>query len=40
MSATRDPDVHIKRLRTKIEDDPGEPMHLITVRGLGYKFDG
>ena len=31
-------DAHIRRLRTKIEDDPGEPRHLLTVRGLGYKF--
>lgn len=31
-------DVHIKRLRTKCEIDPYEPRHLITVRGLGYKF--
>ncbi|MCA1844885.1 MAG: response regulator transcription factor [Actinobacteria bacterium] len=30
-------DVHIYRLRAKIEDDPGNPRHLITVRGLGYK---
>ena len=37
---TKTLDVHIKRLRTKIEDDPGQPTHLITVRGLGYKFDG
>ena len=31
-------DVHIKRLRTKCEPDPHEPRHLLTVRGLGYKF--
>lgn len=31
-------DVHIKRLRAKTEDDPGDPKHLITVRGVGYKF--
>jgi DNA-binding response OmpR family regulator len=30
-------DVHIYRLRAKIEDDPANPCHLITVRGLGYK---
>ncbi len=31
-------DVHIRRLRTKIELDPSEPRHVITVRGLGYKL--
>ena len=31
-------DVHIKRLRAKCEEDPHEPKHLITIRGLGYKF--
>lgn len=35
---TKTLDVHIKRLRQKIEDDPGEPRHILTVRGLGYKF--
>jgi two-component system, OmpR family, response regulator RegX3 len=32
-------DVHVKRLRAKIEADPGTPVHLVTVRGLGYKFE-
>lgn len=32
-------DVHIRRLRTKIEADPGTPTLLVTVRGLGYRFD-
>ena len=32
-------DVHVKRLRAKIEEDPGTPVHLVTVRGLGYKFE-
>jgi two-component system response regulator RegX3 len=36
---TRTLDVHIKRLRSKIEDDPAEPKHLRTVRGLGYRFE-
>lgn len=36
---TKTLDVHIKRLRTKIEADPAEPVHLVTVRGLGYRFD-
>jgi two-component system response regulator RegX3 len=31
-------DVHIKRLRAKSEADPHEPKHLLTIRGLGYKF--
>ena len=31
-------DVHIKRLRAKCEEDPHEPKHLVTIRGLGYKF--
>lgn len=30
--------VHIRHLREKLEDDPGNPKHLITVKGLGYKF--
>ena len=35
---TKTLDVHVKRLRQKIEEDPHEPAHLLTVRGLGYKF--
>jgi two-component system, OmpR family, response regulator RegX3 len=35
---TRTLDVHIKRLRAKCEPDPHDPKHLITIRGLGYKF--
>jgi two-component system, OmpR family, response regulator RegX3 len=35
---TKTLDVHVKRLRQKIEDDPHQPQHLLTVRGLGYKF--
>ena len=31
--------VHVKRLRAKIEPDPSEPVHIVTVRGLGYKFE-
>lgn len=37
---TKTLDVHVKRLRAKIEPDPGSPKHLLTVRGLGYKFEG
>ncbi|GAA3072452.1 MULTISPECIES: response regulator transcription factor [Actinomycetes] len=36
---TKTLDVHVKRLRAKIEPDPSRPQHLITVRGLGYKFE-
>jgi two-component system, OmpR family, response regulator RegX3 len=36
---TKTLDVHVKRLRSKIEVDPASPRHLITVRGLGYKFE-
>ena len=36
---TKTLDVHIKRIRSKIEDDPARPVHLQTVRGLGYKFE-
>jgi len=35
---TKTLDVHIKRLRAKIEDDPSRPVRITTVRGLGYKF--
>lgn len=31
--------VYIRRLRTKIEDDPGNPQVLVTVRGMGYKWN-
>lgn len=37
---TKTLDVHVKRLRSKIETDPANPVHLITVRGLGYKLEG
>jgi two-component system response regulator RegX3 len=36
---TKTLDVHIKRLRSKIEDDPAVPTRIITIRGLGYKYD-
>jgi two-component system response regulator RegX3 len=35
---TKTLDVHVKRLRQKLEEDPHRPAHLVTVRGLGYKF--
>ena len=37
---TRTVDVHIRWLRQKIEVDPANPRHLLTVRGIGYKFEG
>jgi two-component system response regulator RegX3 len=37
---TKTLDVHVKRLRKKVEQDPHQPKHLVTVRGLGYKFVG
>jgi two-component system response regulator RegX3 len=36
---TKTLDVHVKRLRAKIEPQPGTPKFLLTVRGLGYKFE-
>jgi len=36
---TKTLDVHVKRLRAKVEADPSNPVHLLTVRGLGYKFE-
>ena len=36
---TKTLDVHVKRLRAKVETDPAEPQLLVTVRGLGYKFE-
>jgi two-component system response regulator RegX3 len=36
---TKTLDVHVKRLRAKIEPDPAVPRHIVTVRGLGYKFE-
>jgi two-component system, OmpR family, response regulator RegX3 len=36
---TKTLDVHIKRLRGKVEDDPAQPTRIITIRGLGYKYE-
>jgi two-component system response regulator RegX3 len=36
---TKTLDVHVKRLRAKLEPEPGAPKYLLTVRGLGYKFE-
>jgi two-component system, OmpR family, response regulator RegX3 len=36
---TKTLDVHVKRLRAKVEDDPGSPRRIVTIRGLGYKYE-
>ncbi|MSX42043.1 MAG: DNA-binding response regulator, partial [Actinobacteria bacterium] len=36
---TKTLDVHIKRLRSKVEEDPARPKYIQTVRGLGYKLE-
>ena len=36
---TKTLDVHIKRLRTHIEEDPSNPKLITTIRGVGYRFD-
>jgi DNA-binding response OmpR family regulator len=37
---TRTVDVHVRWLREKIENDPGKPTRIVTVRGTGYRFEG
>lgn len=36
---TKTLDVHVKRLRAKVEEDPSAPTRIVTIRGLGYKFE-
>ena len=36
---TKTLDVHVKRLRSKIEPDPANPTRIVTIRGLGYKYE-
>jgi len=36
---TKTLDVHIKRLRSKVELDPANPSRIVTIRGLGYKYE-
>ncbi len=36
---TKTLDVHVKRLRSKVEDDPATPTRIVTIRGLGYKYE-
>ncbi|WP_420639678.1 response regulator [Candidatus Poriferisocius sp.] len=38
VGGTKTLDVHVKRLRSKIEDDPANPRRIVTIRGLGYKY--
>lgn len=39
LADTRTLDTHVKRIRRKIEHDPTTPVHLVTVRGIGFRFD-
>ena len=39
LTDTRTLDTHIKRLRRKVEPDPAHPRHLVTVRGVGFRFE-
>jgi len=39
LADTRTLDTHVRRLRSKIELDPANPRHLVTVRGVGFRFD-
>ncbi len=39
LTDTRTLDTHVRRLRLKIEDDPADPQYLVTVRGVGFRFD-
>jgi two-component system response regulator RegX3 len=39
LADTRTLDTHVKRIRRKIEHDPANPVHLVTVRGIGFRFD-
>ena len=36
---TKTLDVHVKRLRAKVEEDPANPVRIVTIRGLGYKYE-
>jgi two-component system response regulator RegX3 len=39
LADTRTLDTHVKRLRQKLEVDPGNPIHLLTIRGVGFRLD-
>jgi two-component system response regulator RegX3 len=36
---TKTLDVHVKRLRAKVEDDPSQPSRITTIRGVGYRYE-
>jgi two-component system response regulator RegX3 len=36
---TKTLDVHVKRLRSKVEEDPAAPERIVTVRGVGYRYE-
>jgi two-component system response regulator RegX3 len=36
---TKTLDVHVKRLRNKVEEEPSSPTRIVTIRGLGYKYE-
>jgi len=36
---TKTLDVHIRRIRSRIEDDPQRPLRVITIRGVGYRYE-
>jgi DNA-binding response OmpR family regulator len=38
--STRTVDIHVSELRAKLERNPAQPVHIITVRKAGYRFDG
>jgi DNA-binding response OmpR family regulator len=40
VGGSRTVDVHVRWLREKIEDDPARPTRIVTVRGMGYRFEG
>lgn len=40
LADTRTLDTHVKRIRRKIEPDPAHPRHLVTIRGVGFRFEG
>jgi two-component system response regulator RegX3 len=39
LTDTRTLDTHVRRLRVKLEEEPAHPLYLLTVRGVGFRFD-